>query len=609
MHSRLGRTVRTRLITIILVTSGSTLALTCAAFFAYEFVSFKRTIAQDLTTLSKIIATNSTAALAFENQSDAQDVLAALKAVPHVVAAGVYRKDGSLLARYPATLALDQLPKVPGNEETEFTRGYLTTIQPIVQGNNQRLGTLFIRASTERLNQRLRVYGGMIVLVLIFSVVAAYVIGQMLQRAFSEPILALANTAKAVSQQHDYSVRASAQAFGEIGQLNEAFNHMLERIDEQTRALSTSEARHRMLFENSPLPMWVYDLETLRFIAVNSAATASYGYSATEFLAMTIEEIRPCEELPALRADITKPQPRLAHNSRLWKHRKKDGTIILVEITSHDLTLDGRRGRLVLANDVTARVHAEAEIRRLNESLEDRIRERTAQLEAANKELESFSYSVSHDLRAPLRHVQGYVAMLERTTGGQLSEKAQRYLKIINAAGVEMGQLIDDLLEFSRMGRMEITEGRVVLDNLVRESVDRLKPAAGERNIVWKIAPLPVVVGDAAMLRQVLANLISNAVKYTRQRSPAIIEIGTSADANGEATFFVRDNGAGFDMKYADKLFGVFQRLHRAEEFEGTGIGLATVRRIIVRHGGHVRAEGAVDAGATFFVTLRKAPE
>jgi PAS domain S-box-containing protein len=607
-HSRLGRSVRRRLITIILLTSGSALTLTCAVFFAYEFVSFRRTMAQDLTTIGRIIAANSTAALAFENRPDAQEVLAALKAEPYVVAAGLYRKDGSLLVRYPAELPMEKLPTKPGPDETRFAGDYAMTFQPVVQGNNERLGTLFIMASTDKLTRRLRVYGLVIVLVLLLSVAATYVIGQKLQRAFSEPILALANTARAISQQHDYSVRATTAAFGEIGQLNEAFNHMLERIGEQTRALVGSEARYRLLFENSPLPMWVYDLESLRFIAVNGAATASYGYSAAEFLAMTIEDIRPAEELPALREDIAGSQPHLARNRRIWKHRKKDGTIILVEITSHDLTLDGRHGRLVLANDVTARVHAEDEIRRLNENLEGSIRERTSQLEASNKELEAFSYSVSHDLRAPLRHVHGYVAMLNRETEGKLSEKARRYLKIINDAGAEMGQLIDDLLEFSRMGRMEITEGRVALDDLVRESVSRLKPAMADRNIVWQIAPLPVVTGDAALLRQVFANLIGNAVKYTRQRSPAVIEIGSRDDHEGETTVFVRDNGAGFDMKYADKLFGVFQRLHRAEEFEGTGIGLATVRRVIVRHGGRVWAEAAIDAGATFYFTLRKTP-
>jgi light-regulated signal transduction histidine kinase (bacteriophytochrome) len=229
------------------------------------------------------------------------------------------------------------------------------------------------------------------------------------------------------------------------------------------------------------------------------------------------------------------------------------------------------------------------------------------QLEAANKELEAFSYSVSHDLRAPLRHVQGYVEMLGRATEGQLSDKARRYLKTITDASAEMGQLIDDLLAFSRMGRVEMQETRVSLDTLVQDTVRSLEMMTTGRNIAWKIGLLPQVLGDPATLKQVLANLVGNAVKYSRQRDPAEIEIGYAGEEDGQAIIFVRDNGAGFDMKYAQKLFGVFHRLHRAEEFEGTGIGLAIVRRIIDRHGGRTWAEGELNKGATFYFTLKPA--
>ncbi len=208
------------------------------------------------------------------------------------------------------------------------------------------------------------------------------------------------------------------------------------------------------------------------------------------------------------------------------------------------------------------------------------------QLREANQELESFSYSVSHDLRAPLRHVQGYVEMLHRATEGQLSDKAKRYLKTITDASVEMGQLIDDLLAFSRMGRVEMNEVEGGLDVCIQDTIRGLEMATKGRDIQWKIAPLPAVVGDPSMLRQVFSNLLGNAVKYSRQRSPAEIEVGCAGEEKGRLIFFVRDNGAGFDIKYSHKLFGVFQRLHRSEEFEGTGIGLATVRRIIARHGG-----------------------
>jgi light-regulated signal transduction histidine kinase (bacteriophytochrome) len=224
------------------------------------------------------------------------------------------------------------------------------------------------------------------------------------------------------------------------------------------------------------------------------------------------------------------------------------------------------------------------------------------------QELEAFSYSVSHDLRAPLRHIHGYVEMLQAATAGQLSEQANHFLKTLADASVEMGRLIDDLLAFSHLGRAEIRRTPVRLDELVRDVIRGLEMATHGRPIVWRIAPLPTVIGDASLLKQVLSNLVDNAIKYSRVRDPATIEIGCDGDEDGRVVVFVRDNGVGFDMQYAHKLFGVFQRLHRPEEFEGTGIGLATVRRIVARHGGRVWAEGAIDEGATVRFTLERSP-
>ncbi len=257
-----------------------------------------------------------------------------------------------------------------------------------------------------------------------------------------------------------------------------------------------------------------------------------------------------------------------------------------------------------LEKEAAERKQVEAEVLKLNQSLEERVAARTAELASANIELDAFAHSVSHDLRAPLRHVLGYADLLKGGLGPAVDEKSRHYLDCVMASVEGMGQLIDDLLEFSRLGRAEMRRGMADLNQLVREVLHDLEGDSKGRDIAWKIAPLPQVQGDPAMLRLVLTNLIGNALKYTRPRAQAEIEIGCAPGEGHETIVFIRDNGVGFNPEYADKLFGVFQRLHLAEDFEGTGIGLANVRRIIQRHGGRTWAEGAVDAGATFYFSL-----
>ena len=286
------------------------------------------------------------------------------------------------------------------------------------------------------------------------------------------------------------------------------------------------------------------------------------------------------------------------------ENRRRRGAEEAFRKSNEALELSVEERTSELADALEAHRQAEQEIKKLNEELEKRVVERTAQLENANKELEAFSYSVSHDLRAPLRHIDGFAEMLRDDASAVLGERSRRYLETISNSAKRMGALIDDLLVFSRMGRAEMRQSRFAMDRLVKEVLKEMKSEFQRRQIDWEIDPLPEVWGDRAMLKQVWINLLSNAVKYTRPRERARIQIRCARTSERELQFCVRDNGVGFDMQYSNKLFGVFQRLHHAEEFDGTGIGLANVRRIVHRHGGRTWAEAKVDQGASFYFAL-----
>jgi PAS domain S-box-containing protein len=337
----------------------------------------------------------------------------------------------------------------------------------------------------------------------------------------------------------------------------------------------------------------------------NKGARSLFGYSANEMVGQSIMKLIP----PDRRDEETQILARIGHGEFVMHFEtvrlRKDGTNIDVSVTVSPIK--DRTGRIIGASkvvrDITERKKAEAKILELNATLEERVRERTVQLEAANKELEAFSYSVSHDMRAPLRAIDGFSQAVLEDYKEQMPAEGRRYLAIIREGAQRMGALIDDLLTFSRLSRMPVSNQPVDMAELVADALDELGVKEGDPKVQVRLGHLPPCQGDRALLKQVWLNLLSNALKYSRNRDTSVVEIGCGTQ-DGKQVYVVKDNGTGFDMLYANKLFGVFQRLHRSDEYEGTGVGLAIVQRVIHRHGGSVWAEAALDKGATFFFTV-----
>ena len=370
-------------------------------------------------------------------------------------------------------------------------------------------------------------------------------------------------------------------------------------------ALHNSEEKFRLAFETSPDSVVITRLKDGQFVFVNPSFESILGYAHEEVIGRSSLEFDIWDDLQDRKTVIEALQDKGKIENFEADFHGKDGTTRHGLMSAAVIHLDGEPHILNITRDITRLKQAEEARRVYAEKLEEMVEARTRDLEAANKELESFTYSVSHDLRAPLRHINGYISLLADRFTDVLPEKGRHYLDTIVDSANQMGLLIDNLLQFSRTGRQEVRQTRFDMNALFQEALNTIQPEGPTASIQWTIARMPEVSGDYSLLKQVWINLLDNAVKFTKNKKDARIEIGCKEE-NKELVFFVRDNGIGFDMQYAGKLFGVFQRLHSASAFEGTGIGLANVRRIILRHGGRTWAEAEPDKGAIFYFTLPK---
>lgn len=610
--------IRAKLILIILMISFVIVALVGGARIAWDLQQARQTLAQEVSALTRLLGNRSSAAVAFDDALLARENLNSLRELPHIMQACLYRADGSVLAKYQRTLNQNesvqtQCPPITqlSDGQAHFEKTQLHLASTVRQGT-QSIGWIYLDCDLSPIKERLHdqiIFSG---LALLAAILFSGLLAAWLQRLISEPIRSVIEVAQTIEEHGNHNLRAPVTSQDEVGKLATSFNAMLDALEIQNRQLITAKAeqqseslRFQSLVESTSAIPWELDLSTWRFIFVGHQAEIVFGYPLEDWYQdnFWVDHLHPDDRDASLSFCQAAAAEARDHQFE-YRMLATDGRVVWIHDDVQVISEAGQPVRLQgFMFDISSRKKMEDELRHHRDQLETQVTARTTELETANKELESFSYSISHDLRAPLRSISSFSQIILEDHGKSLDGEAQKLFSRVITNANRMSELIDDLLKLSRLGREELHRASLNFDQLTANIIQSLKDNDEQRSVEFTCGELGSVTADPQLLKIVIENVLGNAWKYTSKIDNAHIIMGKEVQ-NDETIYFVKDNGAGFNMEYADKIFGAFQRLHKQDEFEGTGIGLATVQRIIHRHGGRIWAESELGKGASFYFTL-----
>lgn len=605
--------IKYKLIFMQVVTSFIVLSICCTFFVLTDIKSYKNRKAESIKAIAQVLGSNSVSAIQFLDTASAVEKLAQLKVETDILNAQILDKSGTIFASYTRVGYQPQYLKPPGDidsVEDQFHDSHLLVFNRITS-NNENVGFVALQVELTELHTIISDKIRIATLLFFVGVLLALFISLLFQSGISTPIFNLLHTMQAVTQSGNYKKRAPVKGTDEVNTLSKVFNTMLEEIEkrekhikQRTLEMELANIKFQNLIQSAPDAIVTIDQKSI-ISNWNSEAVTMFGWNENEAVGKSLTEtIIPEEYREAHRHGMERflntGKATVMNRPIELVALKKDGTVFPIELKISSYTFNGSFVFIGFIRDIRERKKTDQKILMLNQELENKISE----LETSNKEMESFSYSVSHDLRAPIRAINGFSKLIEKKYASQFDEEGKSLLGTITSEAIRMGQLIDDLLAFSRLGKKEIQKSKVNMTLLANEVIaEILKIQEQSYHAKITVDNLPYAACDRGLIKQVFVNLIGNALKYSSQSTNPAIHIGSDLE-NNTTVYYISDNGVGFDMKFYDKLFGVFQRLHNPEEFSGTGIGLAIVKRIIVRHGGKVWAEGIVNKGATFYFSL-----